>query len=310
MIVYNSLESIPVVTPSVVTVGAFDGLHLGHAKILHRLLTSAEESAYRPVVVTFKPHPRLALDSGGRAPMKILTTNTEREELFRGLGVPFVLEIPFTRDFSKLTAAEFVKNVLVDGIGAKKIIVGYDHLFGRNREGNESELAELGAKFGFTVEKVGPETVAGTIVSSTKIRTALDEGKPELAARLLGYFYAVEGIVVEGERLGRKLGYPTANIEPDTPDKLLPKNGIYLVRSKIGGETKFGMANLGNRPTIKNGGERRLEVNYFDFSGDLYGKTLRVEFLNFLRDEKRFSSLEELVENIRLDEEKCKMLIK
>ncbi len=310
MKIYTNIHDLEYSPETVITVGAFDGLHLGHKKILERLTESARERNYRHFVVTFARHPQLVLKDSGRAPLKLLTSHEERMELFERYGVENVFLIDFTHEFSEMPAARFVQEFLFDNIGFRRIIIGYDHLFGKKREGNETLLLRMGQLLGFDVEKVEPFVFGGQIISSSKVRAALLEGRVEQAAQWLGYPYAISGEVIYGEQLGRRLGYPTANINPDESLKLFPKDGIYLVKSQIDGQLKYGMANLGNRPTVGGQGARRLEVNYFDYAGDLYGRTLCVEFESRLRDEKRFSSLDELVEQIRRDEENCRMLIK
>lgn len=310
MKIYSKINDLAFNPATVITVGAFDGLHLGHRKILERLAESARERNYRQIVVTFARHPQLVLKDSGRAPLKLLTSHEERMELFERYGVENVLLIDFTHEFSEMPAARFVKEFLFEKVGFRRIIIGYDHLFGKNREGNETLLLRMGQMLGFDVEKVDPFVFGGQIISSSKVRLALLDGRVEQAAQWLGYPYSIAGEVIYGEQLGRRLGYPTANINPDESLKLFPKDGIYLVKSEIDGQMKHGMANLGIRPTVGGEGARRLEVNYFDFAGDLYGRTLRVEFEARLRDEKRFSSLDELVEQIRRDEENCRMLIK
>lgn len=308
MKVYRQISEFERGRPAVATIGTFDGVHLGHRKILARLTDEAQTLNCDSVVISFHPHPRLVLFPDDN-PLRLLHSIEERIEMMAGLGIDKLLIIPFTKEFSRYTSAMFIKEVLVDAVGIRKIIVGYDHHFGKNRTGGLKDLEEGGAEYKFSVAEIPAEQIDHASVSSTKIRQALASGDMETARRFLGYPYPLSGTVMRGQALGRELGYPTANIHPDEPLKQIPAEGVYLVRVRAEGQEYFGMLNIGRKPTV---GEFPLgiEVNILDFDGDLYGKTLRVEFLRRIREDKKFSSLEELKRAIDGDKEVCLALIK
>ena len=274
-----------------VTIGTFDGVHLGHQKIITQITAAARDKDCDSLVLTFFPHPRMVLQEGTE--MKQLNTIEEKTMLLEQLGVDHLVIHPFDKAFSRMTAEEFVKVVLVDTFRLKKIIIGYDHRFGRNRTADINDLITFGETYGFEVAQISAEELNDVSISSTKIRTALNEGNIELANNYLGYPYAVTGEVVKGQQLGRTIGYPTANISVREDYKLIPQNGVYVVKSTIQGETVFGMMNIGNRPTV-NGTSQTIEVHFLDFEQDLYNQTISVSLLKRLRSEQKFPSLDAL----------------
>jgi riboflavin kinase/FMN adenylyltransferase len=290
---------------SLVTVGTFDGVHLGHQSIIRYLVGRARQRDAVSVALSFDPHPREVLRG---EPIPLLTTIEERARVFEDLGLDRFIVIPFTRDFAGMEADAFVIDVLVERIGLKEIVIGYDHGFGKGRAGDSELLHELGRQYGFTVDVIPAQVLEKDVVSSTRIRQALtDEGDVRLAARLLGRPYAVSGVVVEGDGRGRTIGYPTANITVDNPHKVIPERGVYAVRVLIESRVSVfdGMLNIGNRPTF-DGGETRLEAHLFDYAGSLYGQAVTVEFYRRIRDEKKFSSVELLVQQLSRDKERCR----
>ena len=274
-----------------VTIGTFDGVHLGHQKIITQITAAARDKDCDSLVLTFFPHPRMVLQKGTE--MKQLNTIEEKTMLLEQLGVDHLVIHPFDKAFSRMTAEEFVKVVLVDTFRLKKIIIGYDHRFGRNRTADINDLITFGETYGFEVAQISAEELNDVSISSTKIRTALNEGNIELANNYLGYPYAVTGEVVKGQQLGRTIGYPTANISVREDYKLIPQNGVYVVKSTIQGKTVFGMMNIGNRPTV-NGTSQTIEVHFLDFEQDLYNQTISVSLLKRLRSEQKFPSLDAL----------------
>lgn len=283
------------------TVGTFDGVHRGHESIIERMKAVAKQYDERTVVVTFDPHPQIVLQRPGRNPLRLLTTIDERCSLLEKFGIDVTVIIPFTKEFSATTAKEFVRDVVVNTIGVKHFFVGHDHMFGKDRSGDEDLLRLLGHRFEFDVESVPPFLIDGTVVSSTKIRTALREGDVEGAARMLGRPYEVTGYVVHGDGRGRKLGIPTANIQLGDGNKLMPGNGVYVVSSLINEKEEIGMANIGVRPTFTNDTEPVLEVNYLDVDSDLYGSEITVRFHRFIRSEQRFNSAAEFLQQLLND---------
>lgn len=294
---------------SVVTVGTFDGIHLGHKKIISDLLEIKNRKNLRSVVVTFDPHPQLILKNKHHA-IKLLSTTEEKLEEFKKLGVDMVYILNFTKEFAGISAEDFFRNYLIEKIGLTDIVLGYDHNFGKNREGNFESLKGYGDRYGFGVHKVDEFKINGDRVNSTTIRNFLAEGNVGKASFLLGNSYYFSGKVVSGDRRGSTIGFPTANIEPLSEHKLIPKNGVYFVEAEVKGMKFHGMMNIGNRPTIAENKGIFIEVNLFDFSDDIYGETVKIEFIEFLRDERKFSSLEELTSQLKKDKETCIGLIK
>lgn len=299
MKIYHSLEDFTRLTFGVVTSGTFDGVHLGHQKILRRLTEIATKAKGESVVITFWPHPRMVLNPTN-TPIKLLNTFEEKAELIRAQGIDHLLRIPFTKEFSQLTSQEFITNILVDQIGTRKLVIGYDHRFGKNREGSFEQLKLNGPTYGFDVEEIPAQDIEHVAVSSSKIRKALDAGDLETATHFLGRPYSLRGRIIKGDKLGRVLGFPTANIDVDTHDKLIPVEGIYAVRVKYEKQQYGGMLYIGTRPTV-DGTRRTIEVNIFDFDKEIYGETLDVSFLKLLRVDSKFNDLESLKQQLVKD---------
>ena len=280
------------------TIGTFDGVHLGHQKIIAQITAAARDKDCDSLVLTFFPHPRMVLQEGTE--MKQLNTIEEKTALLEQLGVDHLVIHPFDKAFSRMTAEEFVKEVLVDTFRLKKIIIGYDHRFGRNRTADINDLITYGETYGFEVAQISAEELNDVSISSTKIRTALNEGNIELANNYLGYPYAISGEVVKGQQLGRTISYPTANISVREDYKLIPQNGVYVVQSTIQKKTVFGMMNIGNRPTV-DGTSQTIEVHFLDFDQDLYNQNISVSLLKRLRSEQKFPSLDALKTQLHHD---------
>lgn len=291
MKIFHSIRSFSASKQTVVTIGTFDGVHLGHQKILSQITKSAQELECESLVLTFFPHPRMVLQEDTE--MKQLNTLQEKIDLLNQLGIDNLVVHPFDKEFSRLTAEEFVKKVLVDVFKVKKIVIGYDHRFGRNRTANIDDLITYGETYGFDVEQISAKEINEVSVSSTKIRNALLEGNVELAAAYLGYAYSLTGIVSKGKQLGRTIGYPTANIKIDESYKLIPSNGVYVVQCFINGAIVYGMMNIGTRPTV-DGTSQTIEVNLFDFKEDIYNQKITVSLLKRMRSEQKFESLDAL----------------
>lgn len=302
MRIYYSLDDFSPVRNAVVTSGTFDGVHVGHKKILIRLNEVARKNNGETVVITFWPHPRLVLYPDD-TDLKLLNTFEEKAALLKKEGVQHLLRIPFTKNFSQLSSEEFIKKILVEKIGTKKLVIGYDHHFGKNREGSFGQLKVNGPAYGFEVEEISKQDVDHVTVSSTTIRKAIESADIELANHLLGQRYSLSGRVVKGDQLGRQLGYPTANIEIDSLHKLIPADGIYAVYVHHVDVVYKGALYIGNRPTV-DGTKKVIEVNIFNFNREIYGESLTVEFHKFIRADQKFGSLEELKNQIALDTEK------
>ncbi|MFS4454905.1 bifunctional riboflavin kinase/FAD synthetase [Maribacter sp. 2304DJ31-5] len=286
--------------PLAITIGTFDGVHIGHRKILERIINHAKDLALKSAVLTFFPHPRMVLQKD--ADIKLLNTLDEKTAILRQMGLDILVIHPFTKDFSRLGATEFVRDLLVNKLKSKKIIIGYDHRFGRNRNANITDLIAFGNTLDFTVEEIPAQEIDDVSVSSTKIRKALEEGNMETANSYLGYSYMLTGTVQKGKGLGRQLNFPTANLVIEESYKLIPKNGSYIIKSNIRGRTVHGMMNIGYNPTV-NGQTKTIEVHYFDFDDDLYGQKIQVDLLSRLRDERKFDSLEALKAQLARDKE-------
>lgn len=285
--------------PTVLTIGTFDGVHAGHQKIIQRLVSTAAASDLESVILTFFPHPRMVLQK--ESDIKLIYTIEERKQILEKTGIDHLVIHPFTQQFSRLTAEEFVRDILVNKLKARRVIIGYDHRFGRNRTANIDTLREFGEKYDFEVEEISKQEIEDVAVSSTKIRNALDEGRVEKANRYLQHPFTLTGKVVKGKGLGKQFGYPTANIIIEEEYKLIPKNGVYVVRSVIDEINYFGMMNIGTNPTV-GGKERTIETYFFLLDKDLYGKTLQINLLTRIRDEKKFESVESLKIAMKQDE--------
>jgi riboflavin kinase / FMN adenylyltransferase len=300
MIVIRDLQDFPVLERAVVTSGTFDGVHVGHQKILSRLLESASVSGGQSVVVTYWPHPRLILAPQHPHELRLLSTIEERITELSKFKIDYLLIIPFTKEFSCLSPEAYVQQILLDTLHTKKLVIGYDHHFGRNRQGNFDFLHANASRFGFTIEEIPRQDIDEVGVSSTKIRQALESGDVEQAARFLGRPYSLTGTVVEGKKLGRTIGFPTANLQVAEPFKLIPASGVYAVRVRVKGHPFGAMLNIGYRPTV-GGTSLSIEAHLFQFSGDLYGQEVEVTFLKRLRDEHKFAGLEELKAQLAQD---------
>ena len=281
---------------TVVTIGTFDGVHIGHQKIVNRLVNHAELDS---VILTFFPHPRMVLQQDNT--IKLLHTIEEKTSVLNQLGLDHLVIHPFTKEFSRLTAQQFVEDILVNQLKAKKIIIGYDHRFGRNRTADISTLKDFGEQYGFVVEEITKQDVDDVAVSSTKIRTALQKGQIEKANAFLGQPYMLTGTSVRGKGIGKTLGYPTANIQIEEAYKLIPKNGVYIVKTNFKGVTYFGMMNIGTNPTV-GGKSQTIETYFFNMDTDLYGSKMTIQMLKRIRDEKKFASVDQLIEAMQNDE--------
>ncbi len=285
--------------PTVITIGTFDGVHAGHKKIIEKLVNTAKLSNMESAILTFFPHPRMVLQN--ESDIKLINTIEERTQILKSFGIDHLIIHPFTHQFSRLTALEFVRDILVNTLNAKKIIIGYDHRFGRNRTADINTLKQFGKQFDFEVEEIGQQEIEDVAVSSTKIRKALLEGKVEKANRYLQQPFMLTGTVVKGKGLGKQFGYPTANLKIAENYKLIPKNGVYIVRSIIEDIPYFGMMNIGTNPTV-GGKEQTIETYFFMLDEDLYGNKLQIEMLARIRDEKNFDSVEDLKRAMKQDE--------
>ena len=286
---------------SVITIGTFDGVHVGHQQIIHRLVDTARKNDLQALVLTFFPHPRMVIQND--ANIKLINTIDEKAKQLEQLGVDHLVVKEFTKSFSRLTALEYVRDILVNKLKVKHIIVGYDHHFGRNRTANINELKEFGAFYDFEVTEIEPQEVDDVAVSSTKIRSAILEGNILTANKFLGYNFMLTGTVIKGKGLGKTLDFPTANIQIEAAYKLIPKHGVYVVKSQIKGVEVFGMMNIGKNPTVSEGNQTKIEVHFFDFSAKLYGAVLKIELLDHLRSEIKFPNIEAL--KLQLEKDKA-----
>ncbi|MBC7418668.1 MAG: bifunctional riboflavin kinase/FAD synthetase [Pedobacter sp.] len=322
MKIYHNLSEFKALQNAVVTIGTFDGVHIGHQKIIKQVVDRATEKGAESVILTFFPHPRMIIDPENQN-LKMISTLDEKAEMMDELGVDHLIITPFTRDFSNQTPADYIKSILVENIGTKHIIIGYDHRFGKNRSGNLEDLKRAGKDYGFTIDEIAEQDIHDVAVSSSKIREAILAGDVSLAADYLGYPFSISGQVIKGDKIGRTIGFPTANIFVEETYKLIPCDGIYAVtvemEEKMKGEssrvevksqkpyplnpkssTFAGMAYIGQRPTI-NGMTRNIEVNIFNFSKEIYGQSIKMNFLKFLRHDEKFTSLENLKIQLEMD---------
>lgn len=301
MKVYTNIEDFKDVKNPIVTTGTFDGVHLGHQKIISRLKEVAQKHQGETVLLTFYPHPRMVLFPDDNE-LKLLNTQQEKIQLLEKYGVDHLIVYPFTKEFSRLTSVEFVRNILVNSIHTKKLIIGYNHHFGRNREGSFEHLKEFGPIYGFDVEEIPAKDIDNIEISSTKIRKALQSGDVETASSYLGHSYSITGKVIKGFEKGRIIGYPTANILIEDKYKLIPSDGVYAVKAEVKGKLYGGMLNIGNNPTIEGKG-RSIEVNIFDFNDTIYGEDATIYFIKRLRDELKFAGMDELKNALAIDKQ-------
>lgn len=302
MKVFNGLnEAISIQNP-VVTIGTFDGVHLGHQKIIQHLNQEASKMDGESVLFTFFPHPRLVLRPDDTS-LKLLQTQTEKLDKLAKIGLQNVIVYPFSLAFSELTAEEFVRDILVEKMGVRTLVIGYDHQFGKNREGGLDYLRSVSEKYGFNVIEIPAQEIDEVNVSSTKIRKAIESGDVDLAKSYLSDCFEVNGKVVSGEQIGRELGYPTANLDVEDDHKLIPKRGVYAVDVTLdNGQLFKGMMNIGSRPTVSSERKLQLEVHLFDYQGDLYGQKVRVRFHRFIREEIAFENRNELIDQLKKDD--------
>jgi len=318
--IYHNLSEFSKLDNAIVTIGTFDGVHFGHQKIINQLVQKAKADQGESVILTFFPHPRMIIDPENQD-LKMINTINEKADILKNLGVDHLIITPFTRDFSNQLPEDYIKNTLVDNIGTKHIIIGYDHRFGKDRQGNLNDLKAAGLHYGFTVEEIMEQDIHDVAVSSTKIRQALLAGDVSLASDYLGYPFSIFGRVIKGDKIGRTIGFPTANIFVEETYKLIPGDGIYAVTVEINSapsveslatdqlqtsnpklQTYQGMAYIGQRPTI-NGMTRNIEVNIFDFNQEIYGQDIKMNFLKFLRHDVKFTGLEALTVQLQKDKE-------
>lgn len=300
MVTVQSISNYDEQHPTAITIGTFDGVHIGHREILERMMDAAEDQELRSTVLTFFPHPRMVLQKD--ADIKLLNTIDEKSRILDNMGLDQLIIHPFTKEFSRLTATDFVRDILVNKLKTKKIFIGYDHRFGRNRNADITDLKAFGSTLNFEVEEIPAQEVKAVSVSSTKIRKALEEGDIATANQYLGYPYMLTGNVVRGQGLGRQIGYPTANIEIPEAYKLIPKNGVYMVYSVMGGRRVYGMMNIGENPTVPGKGFS-IEVHFFDYDKDLYDDEVQVDILHRIRDEIKYDSMEALTTQLHKDKE-------
>ncbi|GAA3573202.1 bifunctional riboflavin kinase/FAD synthetase [Snuella lapsa] len=301
-----NIESYTSDVPAIVTIGTFDGVHMGHQKIVKRLIKMAKQDGLRSVILTFFPHPRMVLQTD--ANIKLINTIDERREILEALGLDYLIIQKFTPEFSRLSAEDFVKQILVDKLRVKKVIIGYDHRFGRNRNASIEDMKAFGDVYGFEVEEISAQDVDDVAVSSTKIRKALNAGDIDKVNTFLGYQFMLTGIVVKGKGLGRQFEFPTANIHIEETYKLIPKHGAYVVVATIDDKEVYGMMNIGVNPTVQGNGET-IEVHFFDFNKDIYGSKIKVSLLHRLRDEQKFESVDQLKAQLLKDKQTAQAYI-
>jgi riboflavin kinase/FMN adenylyltransferase len=296
--IFHSINDFSSTKKTIITLGTFDGVHIGHKKILDKVTQNAANGAYESLVLTFYPHPRMVLQ--GDSDIKLLNTIEEKTELLRLSGLENLIIHPFDETFSRLTAEQFVRTILVDRFNIHKIIIGYDHRFGRNRTANIDDLITFGQQYNFEVEQISVQEINEISVSSTKIRNALLDGNMTLANNYLGYNYFLTGTVIIGKQLGRTIGFPTANLKIEENYKLIPLNGVYIVKSTFNKKTVFGIMNIGYNPTVL-GKERSIEIHYFDFNANLYDQKISVSVLHRIRSEQKFPSVDLLKKQLEND---------
>lgn len=296
--VFPSISEFNSTKKTIVTIGTFDGVHIGHQKIIEKLIQETKKADCESLILTFFPHPRMVLN--GSSSIKLLNTINEKSSLLEKMGLDNLVVHPFDKKFSNLSAEEFVKTILVDSFNIKKIIIGYDHRFGNNRAANIDDLISFGKKYDFEVEQISAQEIDSVSVSSTKIRDAITDGNMIVANEFLGYDYILSGKIIIGKQLGRTIGFPTANIKIEENYKLIPKNGVYIVKSHLQEKTVFGIMNIGLNPTV-NGEDLSIEVHFLDFDADLYNKNITVSVIARIRDEQKFTSIDLLKAQIQED---------
>lgn len=305
----QNTEHFRIESPTIVTIGTFDGVHLGHQKILQRLKELKEQTGLKTVVLTFDPHPRKVLFPEQKD-LKLLTVIDEKLDLLDKYGVDVTVVYPFTLEFSQLDPKLYISQILVKSLQVKYLVIGYDHKFGSGRKGDIHTLKQFASDYHFNVEEISAKDIDHIAVSSSKIRKALEEGNLTLATEFLGHSFLMNALVIPGKKLGRTLGYPTANLKPEGVEKIMPAIGVYFVKVLVEDEQYYGMMNIGTNPTTDNDELIKPEVHIFDFNSDIYGKTIQLTFLKRLRDEKKFNGLEELKTALDTDKKECLELMK
>ena len=307
MLVIENTEYFRIEKPTIVTIGTFDGVHLGHQKILQRLSEIKAETGFQTLVLTLEPHPRKVLFPDQRD-LRLLTLVDEKLDLLRSFGVDVAVVYPFSRQFSELASDVYIREILCSQLKTRKLVIGYDHRFGKGRTGDIRVLRQAAKENGFEVEEISARDIDSIAISSTKIRKALEEGKLDLAAEFLGHPYFLNAQVIQGKQLGRSIGYPTANLKT-AEEKLIPRNGVYFVKLEVEGQWHFGMLNIGTNPTTDRDDSVKIEVHLFDFDRTIYFRSVRLQFIRRLRDEKNFKGLEELTAALDEDKKNCLLLM-
>jgi riboflavin kinase/FMN adenylyltransferase len=302
MRVFKGLDNLPPFKNPVLTIGTFDGVHLGHAKIIERLRKKATEVDGESIIITFDPHPRFVV-APNSTPIELLSTSQEKIKALQALHVDNVVIVPFTKAFSDISAEAYIRDFIVSNFHPHTIIIGYDHHFGKNRQGNYQLLESVKATYGFQLEEIPVQEIEHIAISSTKIRAALHIGDIKKANELAGKYYTLEGVVIHGEKRGRLIGFPTANVHVGDAHKLIPANGVYAVKAYLKETVYKAMLNIGVRPTVSSSNHRSIEVNIIDFDQDIYDETLRIEFVDKLRDETKFNGTDELIAQLTIDKQ-------
>jgi len=306
MKIFNGFEELTTIKNAVLTIGTFDGVHIGHQKILQKLQEEAYKIDGETVLFTFYPHPRMVLNPTNHG-LKLIQTQEEKIEKLKKIGLENLIVQPFTAEFSNLTATDFVEKFLIEKLNVKKLVIGHDHQFGKNREGTLEFLKEMSVKNNFEVIEIPAQEINEVNISSTKVRKAIESGDIDVANAYLGFPFELNGVVVKGKQLGRTIGFPTANIELKSDIKILPKKGVYAVEIQLSDYTHYiGMMNIGNRPTISNELKETIEVNIFDFNQSIYSNEIKVKLFGRIRDEFKFDSIEKLKEQLIKDEKTCR----
>lgn len=309
MLTVSNTKHFRIESPTIVTIGTFDGVHLGHQKILSRLKELKAQTGLKTVVLTFDPHPRSVLFPH-QTDLKLITLVDEKLDLLNRYGVDVTVVYPFSKEFSEIEAKKYVEEILVQNLKVKHLVIGYDHRFGKDRKGDIQLLQSFSKEYNYTVEEIDAMDIDHIAISSSKIRHALENGDVELASEFLGHSFFLKGKVVKGKQLGRQIGYPTANLQVESDEKMIPKKGVYFVEVFIDQRTFYGMMNIGTNPTTDTDNITKIEVNIFDFDEDIYDQIIGINFVKYLRDEEKFGNLDVLIKQLHLDKQNCLALIK
>ena len=307
MKVYQSIKDFPSEINTIVTIGTFDGVHKGHQAVINRLNDIAKKEGLESVLLTFHPHPRHVIYPDDQQ-LKLINTIEEKVDLLRYTGLKHLVIHEFSKEFSRINSINFIRDILVEGLNMKYMVVGFNHHFGKNRQGTFGSLVELSDLYGFKIEKIDPQNSGDIVISSTKVRTAINEGDFKKANSFLGSNFYLKGKVVKGNNIGSKIGFPTANISIDNQWKILPKNGVYAVKVLLNNQQYFGMLNIGNRPSVLDD-NFVIEVHLFDFNAIIYNQKLKIEFIQRIRDERKFSSMKKLRSQLEIDQINCKEIL-